>query len=191
MCSWALHASIVAESDTAAYRRYGNKRFGMAAGELLRPADGSPAHEYRGRVAYTPIGSIGSSSGSQERERECAGDLHSYVLVTLVSHLEPGFHISPASKPFDGQLRLLRLGAPMSAEAMEGVLGRAFTDGGHVNEEGLQYESVEKVRIEIAEGEEERWRRVCVDGMIVVVPRGGWVEVRRDRFGDGGVNVVA
>jgi hypothetical protein len=46
---------------------------------------------------------------------------------------------------------------------------------------------VEGVRVEIKEGD-GRWRRVCVDGVIVRVEEGGWVEVRR---GEGtGVEVV-
>ncbi len=185
VCSWALHASIVADSDTIEYRRHGNARFRMAAQELLRPADGTAAHEYKGRVSYTPPGGDGLSRESKE-----SGSLHSYVLATLVSHLEPGFHISPASQPLDGQLRLLRMGAPITAEAMEAVLGKAFTDGSHVDDPAVEYESVSRVRIDVEEVE-ERWRRVCVDGKIVVVPEGGWVEIQMNPVGESVLNIVA
>ena len=78
----------------------------------------------------------------------------------------------------------------MAANAMEAVLGKAFTDGSHVDDAAVEYESVSSVRIEIQETE-ERWRRVCVDGKIVVVPEGGWVEVRKNEVKDSVLDIVA
>ena len=40
------------------------------------------------------------------------------------------------------------------------------------------YENIEGLRIEFDE-DEEHWRQVCVDGKIVAVAKGGWVEVTR------------
>ena len=74
----------------------------------------------------------------------------------MVSHLEPGFHISPASKPLDGQLRLLRVG-PMGGDEVMGVMGGAFAGGSHVENKAVEYVAVDRVRIEVHE-EEERWR---------------------------------
>ena len=124
----------------------------MAAKELLNPSDGSPAHLYKGRVSYMPK----SDAGSSRQWKTLEPDLHSYVLATMVSHLEPKFHISPASKPLDGQLRMLRLG-PMGAEEVMGMMGGAFGDGKHVENEKVEYENVARLKIEVWE-EEEKWR---------------------------------
>jgi hypothetical protein len=55
-------------------------------------------------------------------------------------------------------------------------MGLAYQGGGHVGEEGVLYEEVERVRIEFYE-DVERWRRVCVDGKIVAVGKDGWMEI--------------
>jgi hypothetical protein len=57
-----------------------------------------------------------------------------------------------------------------------------------VGEEKVAYEEVRGVRIEFLERDEDasgghgddmegRWRRVCIDGLIVRVEEGGWMEV--------------
>ena len=124
----------------------------MAANELLHPSDGSPPHEYKGHVSYLTIGDFTDSANSPEK----TGPLHSYVLATMVSHLEPGFNISPHSTPLDGQLRLLRLG-PMTAGEMEGILGKAFQDGTHVDDPAVEYKSVQSMKVEMRE-EDPCWR---------------------------------
>ncbi|KAF2453350.1 ATP-NAD kinase-like domain-containing protein, partial [Lineolata rhizophorae] len=172
VASWALHAALVADSDSAEYRaRFGPERFQVAARELLFPEGGGGApHEFRGRVA-----------DRQERREEWAdvpGTAHAYVLLTLVSHLERGFCVSPSSAPFAPRPHLVHL-PPLSgggADVMR-VMGLAYQGGKHVGEEQVQYEEVDGMRITFEESE-ERWRRVCVDGKIVVVEEGGWVEVR-------------
>jgi len=67
----------------------------------------------------------------------------------------------------------------MSGDEVMRVMTLAYQDGKHVEEDVVGYEDVEAVRIEFKE-EEKRWRRVCVDGKIVVVEAGGWVEVRKE-----------
>ncbi|OAX82956.1 hypothetical protein ACJ72_02689 [Emergomyces africanus] len=62
------------------------------------------------------------------------------------------------------------------------VMQLAYDGGRHVVERGdvVGYEEVQAVRVDFCEGEkEERWRRICIDGMIVVVEDGGWVEVKK------------
>lgn len=168
VCSWAMHASLVADSDTAEYRKYGIERFQMAAKEALYPADGSPPHPYRGTVSvlheseWTPL-------PSQQ---------HMYVLATLVSNLEKPFCVSPRSKPLDGSLALVQFGPTSGDEAMR-IMGLAYQGGKHVEEPGVRYEEVDGIRIEFDE-DDERWRRICVDGKIVRVEGGGWVEVRKE-----------
>lgn len=173
VCSWGLHASLVADSDTAAYRRHGAERFQLAAKEALYPADGSPPHEYRGKVSVLKKRHISSEEATwQPLERR----KHGYVLATSCSQLEKGFTISPLSGPLDGKLRLVHFG-PMSGDAAMEVMGKAYAGGGHVEDERVGYEEIEGLRVEFEE-EEARWRRVCVDGKIVRVERGGFVEVR-------------
>ncbi|EEH39052.1 hypothetical protein PAAG_01514 [Paracoccidioides lutzii Pb01] len=177
--SWGMHASLVADSDTAEYRRFGRERFHMAAKELLFPSDGSPAHVYKGQVTVTPT-TKGKGEVLQTR-RPLKQTEHMYVLATLCSTLEEGFTISPESRPLDGRLRFVYFGPLRSEEIME-IMQLAAQGGRHVVEKRdvVGYEEVEGVRVDFCEGErEERWRRVCVDGTIVVVEDGGWVEVKK------------
>jgi hypothetical protein len=72
---------------------------------------------------------------------------------------------------------LVHFGPTTGDEAMR-IMGLAYQGGKHVEDEKVRYEKVEGLRIEMRE-EDERWRRVCVDGKIVRVEEGGWVEVRK------------
>ncbi|MCJ1370374.1 hypothetical protein MMC20_001587 [Loxospora ochrophaea] len=172
VCSWALHASLVADSDTTEYRKHGAQRFQMAAKELLAPSDGSRPHVYAGKITLTKRKQNGDLYTHVLDRRE-----HMYILVTLVSNLQEKLNISPYSKPLDGQLRLLHLG-PLPSDEIMRILGLAFADGEHVKESIVVYEEVEGFRIDFEESD-SRWRRVCVDGKIIKVDEGGWVEVRR------------
>jgi len=181
VCSWGLHAGLVADSDTAHYRQFGAARFGMAAKEALYPADGSLPHAYRGTVSVLPSG--GNQEWAKLKRTE-----HAYVLATCVSQLERGFHISPASMPLDGKLRLVDFG-PMSGDEAMNLLTLAYQGGKHVEDERVGYREILGLRIEFDE-QDARWRRVCVDGKIVRVEEGGWVEVRSGT-GEGLVDLVA
>ncbi|MCJ1391428.1 hypothetical protein MMC18_004292 [Xylographa bjoerkii] len=172
VCSWALHASLVADSDTTEYRKYGGQRFQMAAKELLDPSDGSKPHVYSGRLTL-----FKKNSNGQGHTEHLDRTKHMYVLATLVSNLEEKLFISPRSKPLDGQLRLVHFGALPSEEVMR-ILGLAFQGGKHVHEASVGYDSIEGMRIELDE-EESHWRRICIDGKIIQVGKGGWVEIRK------------
>ncbi|MCJ1365395.1 hypothetical protein MMC16_004516 [Acarospora aff. strigata] len=173
VCSWGLHASLVADSDTPEYRKYGVERFNMAAKELLWPTDGSPPHRYRGEISLLKS----TSDGSEVWEPLCRQE-HMYILATLVSNLQKALTISPFSKPLDGRLRLIHFGPVESEEVMQ-IMAKAQQGGLHVEEDAVAYEDINGLRIKFAEGD-SRWRRVCVDGRIVTVNKGGWVEVRRE-----------
>ena len=173
VCSWALHASLVADSDTTEYRKFGSQRFQMAAKELLSPSDGSAPHVYKGQITLFKL----DENGHETRQTMNA-QTHAYILATLVSNLEEKLTISPASKPLDGQLRLVNFGTIPSEEVMK-ILGLAFQGGAHVDHEEVGYESIEGIRIDFDELD-GRWRRVCVDGRIVRVGEKGWVEVRKN-----------
>ncbi|KAK3502801.1 ATP-NAD kinase-like domain-containing protein [Neurospora crassa] len=187
--SYGFHASLVYESDTPAYRVHGDKRFGMAAGELLKLS-----HLYDAEVF------IRRSSCERGEFTLLPKDAHStYILLTLVSNLEKTFCISPSSRPLDGQLRLVHFGfgeeegtAGAEAEAAENrgkktmdIMMAAYRDGAHINDpeekvkDVVGYEEVEEIKVVINETD-ERWRKVCVDGTIVEVEKGGWVTVKRE-----------
>ncbi|KAF2487930.1 ATP-NAD kinase-like domain-containing protein, partial [Neohortaea acidophila] len=171
VCSWGLHATLVADSDTAEYRKFGAERFKMAANESLFPAGESMPHAYKGQVSTLRTGE------KAEWERVARSE-HGYILATLVSNLEAAFTISPSSRPLDGQLRLVHFAHVSGKEAME-IMMEAYQAGKHVEKARVGYEEIEAVKIEFYE-EEGRWRRVCVDGKIVRVEKDGWVEVRKE-----------
>jgi diacylglycerol kinase family enzyme len=170
VCSWGMHASLVADSDTTEYRKHGVERFQMAAKAALYPEDGSLPHKYRGRVSVL--------HGSEWRELE--EQEHAYVLATFVSNLEKNFTISPASKPLDGKLRLIHFG-PMSGDEVMAVMTEAYKQGNHVEDHRVRYEEIDGLRIVFDNSEEDgRWRRICVDGKIIRVEKGGWVELVKE-----------
>jgi hypothetical protein len=72
------------------------------------------------------------------------------------------------------------------------VMKAAYSEGAHVGmkwmgedgkEEGVGYDEVAEIRVIVKE-EDARWRKVCVDGTIVEVPKDGWMKVGRakERF---------
>ncbi|KAH6855757.1 ATP-NAD kinase-like domain-containing protein [Chaetomium sp. MPI-CAGE-AT-0009] len=201
VASYGFHASLVWESDTPAYRVHGSKRFAMAAGELLKlghvyqvgvdvlrsgdvvrsgeggGAGGDGGVDGGGFVALRPGGGgAGEVEGEGESKR---GGGFNYVLATLVSNLEKTFAISPESRPLDGRLRLVHFGDVGGAKTME-IMMAAYREGEHVGMPGVGYEDVEEVRVTVAE-EDPRWRKVCVDGSIVELEKGGWMRVKREQ----------
>ncbi len=167
VCSWGHHAGLVADSDTTEYRKHGSQRFQMAAKEALFPSDGSPPHAYKGHVCVRRPG--------RDECEDVPRSEHGYILVTFVGQLEAGFTISPDSRPLDGKLRLVHFGALSGQEAMD-VMTKAFQGGKHVDEASVGYEEIEGLKIEFDE-DDARWRRLCIDGKIIRVEKGGWVEV--------------
>lgn len=170
VCSWGLHATLVGDSDTSEYRKYGVERFQMAAKASLFPQDGSNPHPYCGRVSIMRKG----SDSWQELERK----EHAYVLTTFVSNLEKTFTISPASKPLDGQLRLIQFG-PISGDEVMKIMMAAYDNGKHVEDPRVSYEEIEGLKIQFDE-HDATWRRVCIDGKIVRVERGGFVKISKE-----------
>lgn len=169
--SWALHASLVALSDTAKMRAHGLDRFKMAAATLLEEG-----HVYAAKIRLRPEGvdkwiDLEHKTGDAHQ--------HSYVLATQVSNLEEKFCISPESKLKDGDLRLLATGQLPSATIMN-ILNAAYQDGRHIEDfqEEVSYLKIDSLRIEFDEPD-ERHRQVCIDGKIVAIEEKGWVEVKR------------
>ncbi|GAB7348902.1 hypothetical protein MBLNU459_g7594t1 [Dothideomycetes sp. NU459] len=175
VCSWGMHASLVADSDTAEYRQHGAARFQLAAKAALFPDDGSPPHPYSGRVSV--LRKIPGDAGvptwdALDREQ------HAYVLATFVSNLEQKFMISPASTPLDAKLRLLHFG-PMPGDEVMKIMMAAYDDGKHVQDPRVSYEEIEGLRIHFDE-DDPNWRRVCIDGKIIRVEKGGYIEVTKE-----------
>ena len=171
--SWGFHAQIVADSDTPEYRKHGVKRFAMAAQEALFPADGSGPHKYRGILTAQT-----KEDGHSIRWAKVGNEDHCYVLGTLVSHLEETFTISPKSTPFNGIMRLVHIGHNSGDEIMR-IMGLAYQQGKHIGDKHVDYEEVDGFLVRFDEGE-DKWRRVCIDGKIILVERGGSVEVQRE-----------
>lgn len=184
VCSWALHASLVADSDTTAYRKHGTARFQMAAKELLAPSDGSAPHVYKGKITLTKR----NTTGEQVRE-VLESKEYMYLLATLVSNLEEKLIISPGSKPLGGELRLLHF-SPVSPPEVLKILGLAFQGGRHVEDPVVGYDVIEGMRIDFDEAD-GRWRRICVDGKIIRVGEGGWVELEKNSSAADILDVVA
>jgi diacylglycerol kinase family enzyme len=172
VASWGLHAALVADSDTAEYRKYGVDRFKMAANELLYPSDGTPSHRFKGKITMT------TSDGTNEIRQAVEELEHMYALTTLVPRLEKEFLISPDSVPLSGQMKFIRFG-PMSPEDAMHLMTLAYQGGQHVLESTVTYADIEEVRIDFHE-DEEKWRRVCIDGKIVAVERDGWMELCKE-----------
>ncbi|KAJ5468689.1 hypothetical protein N7475_006441 [Penicillium sp. IBT 31633x] len=174
VASWGLHAALVADSDTFEYRKFGVDRFKMAANELLYPSDGTPPHHFKGKITLTT-----TNGPNGARHEEAVGGLeHMYALATLVPRLEKEFLISPDSVPLSGHIRFIRFG-PMSSEDAMHLMTLAYQGGQHVMEDTVTYADVEKIRIDFDE-DEERWRRVCIDGKIVAVEKDGWMEICKE-----------
>ncbi|KAJ5667920.1 ATP-NAD kinase PpnK-type [Penicillium maclennaniae] len=174
VASWGLHAALVADSDTIEYRKFGSERFKMAANELLYPSDGTDPHRFQGKITLTTM----DRQTGDLCEKAIEDHEHTYVLATLVPRLEKEFLISPDSEPLGGQMRLLRFG-PLPAEETMRLMSMAYEEGKHVREETVTYDEVERLRIDFYE-DEERWRRVCIDGKIVAVEKGGWIELHKE-----------
>lgn len=182
VASYGLHSQLVWESDTPAWRRHGAARFGMVAEALLRES-----HAYRAVVET--MSSISSSPNDVDVDDGGEAGFN-YILATLVSSLERTFTISPASRPLDGTLRVVRFGGRDGPGTMEVMLA-AYDGGRHVGLPGVRYEAVNADGGDGGEGEDggwvrvttreadARWRKVCVDGTIVELPEGGSMTVRR------------
>ncbi|KAI1470229.1 ATP-NAD kinase-like domain-containing protein [Daldinia caldariorum] len=174
VASYGFHSQLVWESDTPEYRKHGAKRFGMVAEQLLKES-----HAYNAAVELS--GKDGSQLQRLDRDR------HAYILATMVSDLEKTFTISPASRPLDGKLRLVHFGPVSGAKTME-IMTQAYNEGKHIGmkwtgedgkEEGVGYEEAKVVKVTTLE-EDARWRKVCIDGTIVELPRDGSMIVKTE-----------
>jgi diacylglycerol kinase family enzyme len=173
--SWGFHAQIVADSDTPEFRKHGIERFKMAAQEALFPSDGSGPHKYRGAVTIETR----DEQNALSWERVGGGE-HCYVLGTLVSNLEEHFMISPKSLPFNGKICLVHIKHAEDGKEIVRIMGLAYQRGKHVEDSEVDYLEVDGFAVHFEE-EDEKWRRVCVDGKIILVEKGGSVQVHPEK----------
>lgn len=161
VASYGFHAQLVWESDTPEYRKHGDKRFGMAAQELLKTS-----HAYDADVSLTET--------AKKTTPRTLGSRFNYILATMVSNLEKTFTISPASEPLDGQLRLVHFGDVGGAKTME-IMMAAYNNGAHVDlqwkkedakedegstkEESVGYDAIDELQVNVLE-QDARWRNV-------------------------------
>ena len=66
----------------------------------------------------------------------------------------------------------------MLSDGLKHIMTEAYNDGAHVDLEAVAYRKIDKLKVQFEEqGSDWKWRRFCVDGMIVGIEEGGWVEV--------------
>jgi len=169
VASYGFHSNIVWESDTPEYRKHGAKRFGMVAVKLLQEN-----HAYDASVL---VRSPADEDLDNFHPLKNAPEKFGYMLVAQVSNLEKTFEISPATRPLDPALRLVYFG-PVGGEKTMEIMGAAYAGGQHVKMEEVGYEEIGSLEVRVAE-EDARWRKVCIDGTIVELEKGGWMRVEK------------
>lgn len=152
VASYGLHSAIVADSDTEEMRKLGNERFKIAARQNI-----ATPQVYRGNI------SLGG---------KVISNTHSYALITLVSHLEPGFMISPKSQPPSGETLYLVHLPVLPGEDLMNIMMAAFRGGDHLNDSRVTYTPVNSVLTVDVEEQKEQCRRWCIDGDIITSPPG-------------------
>ncbi|ODV92129.1 hypothetical protein CANCADRAFT_82603 [Tortispora caseinolytica NRRL Y-17796] len=160
--SWALHAALVADSDSPEYRELGNERFKVAAKENLEREEGY--------CCAMDVSYMGDQKEVKDAEKQ-----YSYVLFSSVPQLEPGFLIAPKSVPLSGKLTTVLMNMLPSGKVMS-LLMNAYESGAHVKDSNIVHEEVERVSLKINEGE-ERKRRICIDGAIFVLPKDAVIKI--------------
>lgn len=132
--------------------------FRVAAQRLLDPKP----HVYHGATEI---------DGIPVRDKE-----HTYLLISHVSHLEPTFPIAPEQTPLLDTLSVVEIG-PMTAEGLMGVMHAVYAGSKHKEMEGVSFRSgVRKVEFTVDENE-QKFRRICIDGEIYVVENGSFIGI--------------
>lgn len=102
---------------------------------------------------------------------------HTYLLFSHVSHLEPTFPIAPKQSPLIPTLSMVQIG-PMSGEGLMGIMSAVYAHSKHMDMDEVNFWSdITKVEFVVDE-EEERWRRICIDGDIITVQKGAKINIR-------------
>lgn len=180
--SWALHASLVADSDSAEFRKFGVTRFQMAAADnLKRPQN------YKGAIALENSNEIQSlrvngEPGDKNQPISLIDGSHSYVLFTLISQLEKGYVISPhCVAPTSKALYLIDL-PYLPSDQLHYVINLPYKAGKHIEDSRVRYvritarsdlqttdqeQLVAAIAPEETNPQNQRW---CLDGQTFFVP---------------------
>ncbi|KAI3404619.2 hypothetical protein KGF56_002564 [Candida oxycetoniae] len=167
--SWAFHASLVADSDTPNLRKYGLKRFQIAAQNNL-----SRVQEYQGDVI------IKSASG---REEIIKGPF-AYWLLTPAQKFEPTFEISPRGNILENCLYLVAFRTKEEERKKDNsssgtgnyimdIMTEVYDGGKHIENPNVIYKKINKgdcVNLLTKNSKELQQRRFCVDGSIIALP---------------------
>src|SRR5271170_7057424 len=93
---------------------------------------------------------------------------HTYLLLSHVSHLEPAFEIAPNQSPLSNTVSMVQIGK-MSREELMGVMRAVYAGSKHLEMDNVKvFEGLKKVSFMVDEAE-ERYRRICIDGDIIIV----------------------
>jgi len=104
-------------------------------------------------------------------------DEHTYLLISHVSHLEPTFQIAPRQSPLQRSVSVVQIGE-MDGVGLRGVMKAVYDGSKHLEMESVKFfDGVSEVEFVVGE-EDERWRRICVDGEIIVIEKGGRINVK-------------
>lgn len=200
VASWAFHAALVADSDSAEYRRQypGVERFKMAAEDNLKRAQSYTLTANLAPSSTTltkkttavrlngPLHSRQNQTQTQDPITTLAG-AYSYLNFLLVNQLEKGYLISPSTHaPSSLDLHLVAVpfrGSDAAAAAELGSIMMApYRNGSHVDMDAVEYirvsrdteatdEEEEVAAAVIAPQETEVMKqRWCLDGQVVLVP---------------------
>jgi hypothetical protein len=98
--------------------------------------------------------------------------------MSHVSHLEPTFPITPKQSVLSQTISVIHIGR-MSGEELMAVMQAVYVrDSSHLTMPGVTFDD-EVTHIEFSiDDEDERWRRICIDGDIITVARYAKIQVK-------------
>ncbi|VVT45975.1 uncharacterized protein SAPINGB_P000984 [Magnusiomyces paraingens] len=183
--SWAVHASLVADSDSPAYRTLGSTRFQKAAEEnLARP------QRYRGTVTLGVDSTLDviKPPSKQIKAPYTLDHDHAYLLFSLVSKIEKTYTISPNSNPPSAcELHVVHTDYTSNEDLLAMMMapytdGAFFKLGDNVQYYNLRYKTSNNAQpsrdsqpgplaAQVWPGESNpTYQRWCLDGVTVHVP---------------------
>ncbi|CAI5759431.1 unnamed protein product [Candida verbasci] len=152
--SWGFHASLVADSDTPELRKFGLKRFQIAAKNNL-----SREQEYNGVLKVND---------------ETIKGPFAYWLLTSSSRFEPTFEISPKGDILQDNLYFVGFNTKKNDDKyILDIMHQIYNEGDHINNKGVIYKKItneDQLDLVISESEVFEHRRFCLDGSIILIP---------------------
>lgn len=147
--SWAFHAAIVADSDTAELRKLGSERFKVAAMKNLESQQ--------------------SYEGSTYIDNDKVEGPFCYWLVTGAKRFEPTFDILPQGNIEDANLYLVAIAAEHGSKLLE-IMYEVYDKGKHTEDNRVLYRKIGKgQKVELNVNATSK-KRLCLDGSIIALP---------------------